>query len=998
MLQLFRRNPLSTSDAQLFAGPNRREHLERRPDAGPTCYSALRRTLAIWIYASALAAAFPAYGQFEIDQTCAIDTGCFPGDDPGYPVTITEPGTYTLTGDLYNDGEYVYTIEGNPLADIDMAGFNILGPGFSNGIRTARSVRSGRLEQVFVGIVNVAIVEDVRVGALGAGVQLSSGVLELRRSVINADQNVAVACEVCELEDVAAHAPWAHDAVRAGSGTFRNVSTSIDGIFQVSGAATIVDSSIGGFELGDGSSMTNTTSTCLKSPVMPHSSAGDDFQFIDSTFAYYSLNERCRPTYGDRATFEGSSFGYLRAGSEAVLRGNNVAFNFEVGVTVGSNSIVENNILDGAVAPTGSTALHAGNSSRIASNTIRNTPDGIVCDQACAVAGNDISNYSGSGLTLGANSYHFGNEIDETGAETVVGGINLDPDNLGSPTPTTTLNSDASVDSGSDIFPDLATDGIGNWVAIWQSTNDLSGTIGNDRDLLVIRSADDAQTWTDPIALNKTAQSDTVDDVESIIAADSSGNWVAAWSSPNSLTGTAGSDRDILFSRSADAGATWTDVGALNANAATDSGSDERPAIATDGGVFVAVWQSDGGTSGPDFDIWTARSFTGGASWTTPTLLNAGSQTDSAHDVHPAIATDRVGNWIAVWESSDSALGGNRSILVARSADDGATWTMPEPLDPNPAIDSDVDTWPTLATDGAGNWLVAWESDTDLAGTVGDDRDILFSRSTDNGTNWSPADPLNTNANNDSGDDANPRLMGDARRGWTAIWNSNESFGETVGGDFDILVARSADHGITWSSPRVLNTNAADDLGGDYNPNFSINADGERAIAVWHSDDELSGSVGADWDIFVTAIDRCPMTGALPPSTAALASNQSNWCENWSGVSQPGDNLESAQLDRADLTFTDLSGAILTNASLTGANLTGADLASATLTGAVYDEATLFPSGDSYLVSPWGFDGADSPWDRGMIPVPEPSSRLYLLLGALASLALARARKQSDLA
>ena len=67
-------------------------------------------------------------------------------------------------------------------------------------------------------------------------------------------------------------------------------------------------------------------------------------------------------------------------------------------------------------------------------------------------------------------------------------------------------------------------------------------------------------------------------------------------------------------------------------------------------------------------------------------------------------------------------------------------------------------------------------------------------------------------------------------------------------------------------------------------------------------------------------------------------------------------------------------GAILTNA-----NLTGADLSGAQLFGAQYDEATIFPSGNTYLTPPWGINGdsgIDEPWNLAMIPVPEPVSGL----------------------
>jgi hypothetical protein len=39
-------------------------------------------------------------GVHEINQSCAVNTGCFPGDDAGFPVMITESGSYRLTGNL----------------------------------------------------------------------------------------------------------------------------------------------------------------------------------------------------------------------------------------------------------------------------------------------------------------------------------------------------------------------------------------------------------------------------------------------------------------------------------------------------------------------------------------------------------------------------------------------------------------------------------------------------------------------------------------------------------------------------------------------------------------------------------------------------------------------------------------------------------------------------------------------------------------------------------
>ena len=57
-----------------------------------------------------------------------------------------------------------------------------------------------------------------------------------------------------------------------------------------------------------------------------------------------------------------------------------------------------------------------------------------------------------------------------------------------------TLNTNAATDSGGeDWFPQVASDGAGNWVAVWYSGDSLGGTIGTDNDILVARSSDDGR-------------------------------------------------------------------------------------------------------------------------------------------------------------------------------------------------------------------------------------------------------------------------------------------------------------------------------------------------------------------------------------------------------------------------------------------------------------------------------------------------------------------------
>jgi len=248
-----------------------------------------------------------------------------------------------------------------------------------------------------------------------------------------------------------------------------------------------------------------------------------------------------------------------------------------------------------------------------------------------------------------------------------------------------------------------------------------------------------------PFTLNTNAGSDAGDDQAPQVTTDGIGTWVAVWHSSDSLGGTIGTDVDILVARSTDAGASWTDPEPLNTNAASDVYNDWRPQVTTDAqGIWVAVWHafdSPGETIGLDGDILVARSTDAGVSWTDPEPLNTNATTDTEGDFYPQVTTDGKGTWVAVWHSLDSlgsTIGTDRDILVARSTDAGVSW-----LNTNAASDRGEDTRPQLTTDGQGAWVAVWESDDALRGTIGTDSDILMARSTDAGVNWTAPEALN---------------------------------------------------------------------------------------------------------------------------------------------------------------------------------------------------------------------------------------------------------------
>jgi len=138
----------------------------------------------------------------EIDQDCAVNTGCSTGSDTaGFPVTITQPGSYRLAGNLTTADENttLISIQASNVS-LDLNGFALTGPvtctgtpvtdcspsgGTGDGIEvttppptpTGVTIRNGTVEGMDVGIscvgfckiVTVHVAQNARSGISAAG-------------------------------------------------------------------------------------------------------------------------------------------------------------------------------------------------------------------------------------------------------------------------------------------------------------------------------------------------------------------------------------------------------------------------------------------------------------------------------------------------------------------------------------------------------------------------------------------------------------------------------------------------------------------------------------------------------------------------------------------------------------------------------------------------------------------------------------------------------------
>jgi len=440
---------------------------------------------------------------------------------------------------------------------------------------------------------------------------------------------------------------------------------------------------------------------------------------------------------------------------------------------------------------------------------------------------------------------------------------------------TEALQNNAALDSGSDFLAHVASDGSGNWVAVWASHDDLGLGLGADRDIVVSRSSDAGITWSDPIALDSTAANDTGGDTDPFVATDGLGNWVCVWESRGDGFGV---DDDIMAARSTNNGVTWSAPVAVNDFALVDGSTDNdnSPVLATDAaGTWLVVWNSTrdiGGLLGSDEDNLVARSTDNGAMWTVAAPLHANASTDSLDDKIPSIATDGNGLWIAVFGSFDDqggTIGVDEDILIVRSIDDGDTWTSPSPLNTNAATDDpalDDDGIPRIATDGNGNWVAVWASFGSLGGTLGNDRDILFARSVDDGVTWSDPAALHASAVGDTGEDSMPEIRVDAAGNWIVVWHSFDPVGAT-GPDSDIFLTHSVNAGGFWTDPVFVNSNAVTDSSSadDRRPASLADTDGSWMVA-WDSTQNLNSQIGIDGDILFARFSLSTVVNPAVPT------------------------------------------------------------------------------------------------------------------------------------
>lgn len=347
--------------------------------------------------------AFAADGVHEINQTCAVQTGCFAGDAAGFPVQITASGSYILTSNLTGipidiDGIFV----SGRLIMIDFNGFSLSSGAFGSG--TGNGITGLGVDGQFVSFTTIKNGMIRGFGGIGIALGLAKGIgVENMIFDANAGGGAHVGAEAQILKSV--FSSNGGTSILAG-GLPPGLGALIEGNV-VSGSGEY------GIEAGNGSTVLGNTAYL------------NGFDGIKTNGATVSGN----------TAYQNGIVG-IRAGFGSTVSGNTAYQNVGTGISADSGSTVSGN----TTRDNGNSGMFIGSGSTVSGNTTHNNGhngidavqgctiigntafqngdpqnptfgDGIECDSGCLIRENNVRSNTGYGLNLGTNSAYRENII-----------------------------------------------------------------------------------------------------------------------------------------------------------------------------------------------------------------------------------------------------------------------------------------------------------------------------------------------------------------------------------------------------------------------------------------------------------------------------------------------------------------------------------------------------------------------------------------------------------
>jgi predicted secreted protein with PEFG-CTERM motif len=311
-----------------------------------------------------------------------------------------------------------------------------------------------------------------------------------------------------------------------------------------------------------------------------------------------------------------------------------------------------------------------------------------------------------------------------------------------------------NVDSGAPDYLKIA-ESQGKIYAVWQSF------LANKSSIAFAKSNDDGTTFIPAIEINNNSKDSAFPQL-----AASDNHVYVAW-----LERTSGNVTNLIFTKSDDAGATFSTPTAITNHASGNSGI---PIVSADGGQVYLMWEDN---KAKNFDVFLSSSNDSGNTFSnTPTNISNNTGDSGA----PQMIVDG-NNIYAVWMDDSS---GKFDILFSKSTDGGATFTKPV----NVSRNSQDSGYPQFVVIG-NNVYVTW---TNVM--TEKNYDIFFAKSSDGGQTFGTP----VNVSNTPGGSGWPQISVDSG-------NVYISWVDNTPGPYDIYIAKSADDGNSFESPVDVN-------------------------------------------------------------------------------------------------------------------------------------------------------------------------------------------------
>jgi len=358
-------------------------------------------------------------------------------------------------------------------------------------------------------------------------------------------------------------------------------------------------------------------------------------------------------------------------------------------------------------------------------------------------------------------------------------------------------------DLGPARFPQVAVDGSGNAIAVWQQHDGAIWKIYSNRYVV-------GEGW-GTATLIDSDNSEPAYRPE--VTVDGSGNAIAVWYQHDGTRNNMWSNRYVI-------GTGWGTATLIETD---NSGSAYEPKVAVDGsGNAIAVWKQNDGTRD---NIWSNR-YVVGTGWGTATLI----ETDNTGNAWtPEVAVDGSGNGTAVWLQYDSTswnIYSNRYVV-------GTGWGTATLLETD---NSGTAKFPEVAVDGSGNAIAVWQQSDGTRNNILSNRYVI-------GTGWGTATLIETD---NSGNAQYPEVAVDGSGNAIAVWYQHDGTRDNIWSNRYVV-------GMGWGTATLIETS---NLGSAKYPQVAVDGSG-NAIAVWHQ----LGSTS--WNIYS---NRYVKPDTTPPS------------------------------------------------------------------------------------------------------------------------------------